>query len=60
MSCDAFVCRIRDTCLYGSDCHGPCRPIVDRCQACVLQHGCKGDKRGFYKVGKEFFREVKK
>lgn len=60
--CDSFVCKIRDTCLYGPDCSGSCRWAADRCRACALERGCKSynNKPRYYKEGKYFYREVEK
>ena len=59
--CKAFVCKIMATCLYAPDCSGDCRWVTDRCRACALERGCKGNnKPRYYKEGKYFYREVEK
>ncbi len=59
MVCDAFVCKIKTTCLYASDCSGACRWVVEQCRACALERGCKGKIRvRYYKEGKTYYKEV--
>lgn len=59
-NCEAFSCRLKETCIFAPTCNNDCLYVAELCRVCILERSCKSrNVPRYFKEGKTYYREVR-